>query len=108
MACTALKEQDDLSVQTWVTISIALPGQRLTAGFTESEHDLTGTICVVLTGMLQNGKKFDSSRDRNKPFRFKIGRQEVIKGFEEGAAQVQGIILTYFQNRWSECTVMKG
>nr|XP_025038128.1 peptidyl-prolyl cis-trans isomerase FKBP1B [Pelodiscus sinensis] len=28
------------------------------------------------------------SRDRNKPFRFKIGRQEVIKGFEEGAAQM--------------------
>lgn len=52
---------------------------------------LVGTeiICVVLAGMLQNGKKFDSSRDRNKPFRFKIGRQEVIKGFEEGAAQVQ-------------------
>ncbi|XP_028578201.1 peptidyl-prolyl cis-trans isomerase FKBP1B isoform X3 [Podarcis muralis] len=41
-----------------------------------------------MQGMLQNGKKFDSSRDRNKPFRFKIGRQEVIKGFEEGTAQM--------------------
>uniref|UniRef100_A0ABK0LA07 peptidylprolyl isomerase n=1 Tax=Rattus norvegicus TaxID=10116 RepID=A0ABK0LA07_RAT len=39
-------------------------------------------------GMLQNGKKFDSSRDRNKPFKFRIGKQEVIKGFEEGAAQM--------------------
>lgn len=47
------------------------------------------TVCLVLAGMLQNGKKFDSSRDRNKPFRFKIGRQEVIKGFEEGVTQVQ-------------------
>ncbi|XP_052601938.1 peptidyl-prolyl cis-trans isomerase FKBP1B isoform X2 [Peromyscus californicus insignis] len=47
-----------------------------------------GQICVVhYTGMLQNGKKFDSSRDRNKPFKFRIGKQEVIKGFEEGAAQ---------------------
>nr|KAF6429369.1 FKBP prolyl isomerase 1B [Molossus molossus] len=48
-----------------------------------------GQTCVVhYTGMLQNGKKFDSSRDRNKPFKFRIGKQEVIKGFEEGAAQV--------------------
>ncbi|PWA27434.1 hypothetical protein CCH79_00000186 [Gambusia affinis] len=39
-------------------------------------------------GMLQNGKKFDSSRDRNKPFKFKIGRMEVIKGWEEGVAQM--------------------
>ncbi|EDL01354.1 peptidyl-prolyl cis-trans isomerase FKBP1B isoform 1 [Mus musculus] len=48
-----------------------------------------GQICVVhYTGMLQNGKKFDSSRDRNKPFKFRIGKQEVIKGFEEGTAQM--------------------
>ncbi|XP_030576714.1 peptidyl-prolyl cis-trans isomerase FKBP1B isoform X2 [Archocentrus centrarchus] len=39
-------------------------------------------------GMLQNGKKFDSSRDRNKPFKFKIGHNEVIKGWEEGVAQM--------------------
>ncbi|MBN3285651.1 FKB1B isomerase, partial [Polyodon spathula] len=44
--------------------------------------------CVVFAGMLQNGKKFDSSRDRNKPFKFKIGRQEVIKGWEDGVVQM--------------------
>uniref|UniRef100_A0A9L0SCV5 peptidylprolyl isomerase n=1 Tax=Equus caballus TaxID=9796 RepID=A0A9L0SCV5_HORSE len=45
-------------------------------------------VFVPREGMLQNGKKFDSSRDRNKPFKFRIGKQEVIKGFEEGAAQM--------------------
>uniref|UniRef100_A0A8D0CE78 peptidylprolyl isomerase n=1 Tax=Scleropages formosus TaxID=113540 RepID=A0A8D0CE78_SCLFO len=50
-----------------------------------------GQTCVVHyigKSMLQNGKKFDSSRDRNKPFKFKIGKQEVIKGWEEGVAQM--------------------
>lgn len=44
------------------------------------------TVSVHYTGWLTNGTKFDSSVDRNQPFEFPIGKQQVIRGWEEGVA----------------------
>ena len=60
------------------TGTAAAAGQQVTVHYTGWLYD-TGAAD-------HHGGKFDSSRDRNEPFAFRLGAREVIPGWDQGVA----------------------
>ncbi len=82
------KEITDMDLENAVTTESGLKYIDIKEGDGESPQK-GHMVTVHYTGTLENGKKFDSSRDRNQPFSFKIGVGQVIKGWDEGVASMK-------------------
>ena len=70
-----------------LTTASGLIIEDLVAG-TGTEAAAGQEVTVHYTGWLTDGKKFDSSKDRDDPFVFPLGDGRVIRGWDEG---VQGM-----------------
>lgn len=77
MSAMAEEEWIDISGDGGIMKKVLSPGN----GVTPVKGD---EIEAHYTGTLEDGTKFDSSRDRNKVFKFVIGNGQVIKGWDQG------------------------
>ncbi len=68
-----------------VTTASGLQYEDLTEG-TGATAKSGDNVEVHYTGWLTDGTKFDSSKDRGRPFGFQVGAGRVIKGWDEGVA----------------------
>jgi FKBP-type peptidyl-prolyl cis-trans isomerase FkpA len=69
------------------TTASGLVIEEITVG-TGAEAAVGQRVTVHYTGWLTDGRKFDSSKDRDDPFVFPLGAGRVIRGWDEG---VQGM-----------------
>ena len=66
----------------------ALKVEKITAG-TGLSPKKGETMSVHYTGWFTDGKKFDSSVDRDDPFAFVLGAGQVIAGWDLGVAEMK-------------------
>lgn len=71
-----------------VTTASGLKYKEITVG-TGATPQKGNKVTVHYIGTLQDGSKFDSSRDRNRPFDFNLGVGQVIKGWDEGLSTMK-------------------
>jgi peptidylprolyl isomerase len=78
----------DMTDETLITTDSGLQYVDLVEG-TGAMPQAGQRVTVHYTGTLEDGTKFDSSRDRGRPFSFQIGVGQVIKGWDEGVGTMR-------------------
>jgi len=71
-----------------ITTATGLQYEDITVGDGASPRK-GGIVTVHYTGTFPDGRKFDSSRDRDEPFAFVLGMGQVIRGWDEGVASMK-------------------
>lgn len=76
-------ETTEMDTSAMTTTASGLKYQDTVVG-SETEATTGSTVSVHYTGWLEDGTKFDSSKDRGQPLSFTLGQREVIAGWDEG------------------------
>jgi peptidylprolyl isomerase len=74
--------------QKTVTTPSGLQYEDLVVG-TGQQPQRGQVVSVHYTGWLTDGKKFESSHDRGRPYEFPLGMSQVIKGWDEGLSTMK-------------------
>jgi len=86
-ATEAGNEPDIITTESGLQYRILVEG-------TGAQPQRGNNVLVHYTGTLTDGTKFDSSRDRDRPFSFKVGVGQVIRGWDEALS------LMHVGDRW--------
>jgi peptidylprolyl isomerase len=86
---TVIASNNNMSDEKVVTTDSGLQYVELEQGTGDVSPQRGQRVTVHYTGTLEDGSKFDSSRDRNQPFTFKFGIGQVIKGWDEALSTMK-------------------